>query len=140
MSFNVCNRLLQSFYQSVVASVLFYAVACWGGYINSRDTNKLNKLVRKASSVVGVELVRLEVVAERGMRRKLAAILVNPSHPLYEELAKMRSTFSHRLIPPRHSTNRLGQSFIPAAIRLHNSVQRPLPDLELLGTTITECV
>ena len=95
---------------------------------------KLNKLVRKASSVVGVELVRLEVVAERGMRRKLAAILENPSHPLYDELVKMRSTFSHRLIPPRHSTNRLGQSFIPAAIRFHNSGQGQLPDTQLLGT------
>jgi len=45
-----------------------------GGATSTRGTpSKLNKLVRKASSVVGVELVRLEVVAERGMRRKLAA-------------------------------------------------------------------
>ena len=30
-SFNICKKLLQMFYQSVVASVLFYAVVCWGG-------------------------------------------------------------------------------------------------------------
>ncbi|KAK5904468.1 hypothetical protein CesoFtcFv8_006028 [Champsocephalus esox] len=34
-SFNVCTRLLQMFYQSVVASVLFFAVVCWGGNTNT---------------------------------------------------------------------------------------------------------
>jgi len=29
-SFDVCSRLLRMFYQSVVASTLFFAVACWG--------------------------------------------------------------------------------------------------------------
>ena len=59
-------------------------------------------------------------MAERRTRGELDAILDNLSHPLYKELADMRSTFSHRLIPPRHTTNRLGQSFVPVAIRLHN--------------------
>ena len=36
-SFNVCKKLLRMFYQSVVASVLFYAVVCWGGSIKKRD-------------------------------------------------------------------------------------------------------
>ncbi len=34
-SFSVCNRLLQIFYQSVVASALFFAVGCWGGGIKA---------------------------------------------------------------------------------------------------------
>nr|XP_010780298.1 PREDICTED: von Willebrand factor A domain-containing protein 7-like [Notothenia coriiceps] len=108
-SFNVCTRLLQMFYQSVVASVLFFAVVCWGGNKNTRDTGRLNKLVRKASSVVGVQLDNLEEVAEGRARRKLDRILENPSHPLHAELVKMRSTFSHRLIPPQQRTKRLGQ-------------------------------
>ena len=29
-SFNVCNRMLQMFYQSVVASTIFMAVVSWG--------------------------------------------------------------------------------------------------------------
>ena len=41
------------FYQSVVASVLFFAVVCWGGNTNTRDANRLNRLVRRAGSVVG---------------------------------------------------------------------------------------
>ena len=121
-SFNVCNRMLQMFYQSVVASALFFAVACWGGGIKAGDANRLNKLVKKAGSVVGVKLDSLEVVAERRMRGMINAILENPSHPLHEELRLMRSTFSNRLIPPRCRTERLRRSFVPAAIRLYNSM------------------
>uniref|UniRef100_A0A3Q3W0T8 DM2 domain-containing protein n=1 Tax=Mola mola TaxID=94237 RepID=A0A3Q3W0T8_MOLML len=43
-------------YHSVVASVIFFAAVCWGGGIGSSGVNKLNKLVKKASSVVGMEL------------------------------------------------------------------------------------
>ncbi|KAI3355656.1 hypothetical protein L3Q82_004249 [Scortum barcoo] len=35
-SFNICSKLLQMFYQSVVASVLFYTVVCWGGSISKK--------------------------------------------------------------------------------------------------------
>ncbi|KAG5279118.1 hypothetical protein AALO_G00106300 [Alosa alosa] len=37
-SFNVCSKLLRMFYQSVVASVLFYAVVCWGGRMRGELT------------------------------------------------------------------------------------------------------
>ena len=30
-SFGVCRTLLRTFYNSVVASAIFYAVVCWGG-------------------------------------------------------------------------------------------------------------
>ena len=30
-SFNVCNRMLIMFYQTVVSSVMTYALVCWGG-------------------------------------------------------------------------------------------------------------
>ena len=123
-SFNVRSELLLLFYKAVVASVLFFAVACWGGNLGATGAGKLNKLVRKAASVVGVRLDTLEVVAEQRTRRKLNAILENPTHPLNGELEGMRSTFSQRLIPPRQSTKRFGQSFVPIAIRLHNQSEQ----------------
>ena len=64
----MCSRLLQMFNQSVVASTQFFAVVCWGGSIQAGETNKLNKLVRMASSVLGLELDSLEAVAEMRMR------------------------------------------------------------------------
>ncbi|KAI3357209.1 hypothetical protein L3Q82_015668 [Scortum barcoo] len=36
-SFNMCKKLLQIFYQSVVASALLYAVVCWGGSLKKKD-------------------------------------------------------------------------------------------------------
>ena len=120
-SFDVCGRLLRTFYLSVVASTLFFAGACWGGGIKAGESNRLNKLVRKASSVVGLELDSLEVVVERRMRDKFKSIMGNPSHPLHAELWQMGSTFSHRLMFPRCKTERFRCSFVPAAIRLFNS-------------------
>ena len=120
-SFSVCSRLLKTFYQSVVASALFFAVACWGGGIKAGEASKLNKLVKKARSVVGLELDSLESVAERRLMDKLRAILDNPSHPLHDELWLMGSSFSQRIIPPRCKTERFRRSFVPTAIRLLNS-------------------
>ena len=117
-SFNVRSELLRLFYQSVVASALFFAVACWGGNAGATGAAKLNKLVKKAGSVVGGSLETLEEVAEQRTRRRLRAILENPTHPLNNEVA--RSTFSHRLISPHQHTNRFGLSFVPTAIRLYN--------------------
>ncbi|KAI4897172.1 hypothetical protein NFI96_015223, partial [Prochilodus magdalenae] len=55
-AFNICRKLLQMFYQTVVSSCLFYAVVCWGGSIKKRDEMRLDRLVRRAGSVIGVEL------------------------------------------------------------------------------------
>ncbi|AWP16803.1 Hypothetical protein SMAX5B_003407, partial [Scophthalmus maximus] len=49
-SFNVCSRMLEMFYQSVVASVLFFTVVCWGAASEPGDMNRLNKLIKKAGS------------------------------------------------------------------------------------------
>ncbi|XP_069375176.1 uncharacterized protein [Paralichthys olivaceus] len=52
-SFNVCNKMLQMFYQSVVVSTIFFAVVSWGVGIKTKDANRLSKISRKAESVVG---------------------------------------------------------------------------------------
>ena len=38
-SFNGCNRMLQMFYESVVASTIFFAVVSWGVSIKAKDAN-----------------------------------------------------------------------------------------------------
>ncbi|RXN16542.1 chymotrypsin-like elastase family member 2A [Labeo rohita] len=48
---------------TAVASVLFYAVVCWGGSIKNKNASCLDKLVRKAGSVVGTELDSMLSVA-----------------------------------------------------------------------------
>ncbi|KAI3360661.1 hypothetical protein L3Q82_002527 [Scortum barcoo] len=80
-SFNICSKLLQMFYQSVVASVLFYTVVCWGGSISKKDTSRLDKLIRRAGSVVGTKLDSLVTVAESRTLDKLLDIIYGQCQP-----------------------------------------------------------
>lgn len=76
ISFNVCSRLLPTFYHFIMASTQFFAVMCWGGGTKDRKWRRVNKLVRKASTVMGL----------RRIRDELKNILKNPSYPIYQEL------------------------------------------------------
>ena len=87
------------FYESVVASAIFFAVTCRGSGLKVADNNRLHKLIRRAGDVMGEELDNLttvaeRTVAERRMLSKLKSILDNVKHPLYDTLAQRRSTFS----------------------------------------------
>ncbi|KAK3541751.1 hypothetical protein QTP86_002393 [Hemibagrus guttatus] len=55
-SFNICKKLMQMFYQTVVASALFCVAVCWGGSIKKKDASHLDKLVKKVGSILGSEL------------------------------------------------------------------------------------
>ncbi|XP_065809417.1 uncharacterized protein [Labrus bergylta] len=78
------------FYQSVVASVLFYAVVCWGGSSKKRDAAQLDRLVRKAGSVVDAELDSLVTVAERRTLNRTLSIMDNTHHPLHSTFTRQR--------------------------------------------------
>src|SRR4029434_8320825 len=93
-SFNVCNKLLRMIYQSVVASILLYAVVCWGGSIKQRDAGRLDRLVRRAGAVVVMELDCLTSVAEKRTLSRLLTILDNDHHPLHSTINGQRSIFS----------------------------------------------
>ena len=112
------------FYQSVVASVLFYAVVCWGGSIKKRDVGRLDRLVRKAGAVVGSELDCLTTVAESRTLCRLRTILDNVHHPLHRTLIGQRSIFSGRLLSLSCASDRLRRSFVPRAIQLYNAWQK----------------
>ncbi|KAI4878333.1 hypothetical protein NFI96_010154 [Prochilodus magdalenae] len=89
-SFRICQKLLVMFYQSVVASVLFYAVVCWGGSISRRDAGRLDRLVRKAGFVLGLELESLTPLAERRALNKLLNIMENVHHPLHSTIIRQK--------------------------------------------------
>ena len=119
-SFNVCSKMLEIFYQSVVASALFFAVVCWGSSIGAGDTNRLNKLIKKAGSVIGCKPDTVESVVERRTLDKLLSIMDNTEHPLHHLLDRQRSTFSNRLIQLRCHKDRYRKSLLPSAITLYN--------------------
>ena len=120
-SFNMCSKMLEIFYQSVVASVLFFAVVCWGSSIGASDTNRLKKLIRKAGSVIGCKQDTLESVVERRTLKKPLSIMDNPLHPLHHTLVRQRSTFSKRLLQLCCHNNRYRKSFLPQAVTLYSN-------------------
>jgi len=65
-----------------------YAVVCWGSDIRISDAYRLNKLIKKVSSVLETTLAKLSVI-------------LCGSHPLNGIVGAQESTFSRRLIPPR---------------------------------------
>ncbi len=77
-----------------MASVLSCAIACWGGSIRKRDAGRLDKWVRRAGSVVGMELEALTTTAEKRTLSRLDSILDNDRQPLHPVLANQRSLFS----------------------------------------------
>ncbi|KAI4888385.1 hypothetical protein NFI96_003394 [Prochilodus magdalenae] len=111
------------FYQSVVASVLFYAVVCWGGSISKRDAGRLDRLVRKAGSVLGLELESLTPLAERRALSKLLHIMDNVHHPLHSTIIRQRSSFSGRLLSQSCSTDRLRKQQSTMVTVLHDNVK-----------------
>ncbi|XP_078288263.1 NLR family CARD domain-containing protein 3-like [Rhinoraja longicauda] len=52
------TEMLQMFYQSVVASAVFFTAGavCWGSRANAADAIRINKLIRKAGSFLWAEL------------------------------------------------------------------------------------
>ena len=88
-SFNVCNK---------IACAFSVAAICWGGSIRTRDSKKIKKLIRKASSVLGTALEPLELTVERKMLQKPLTLLDNRAHPLHNPIQKQLSFFIWRLI------------------------------------------
>ncbi|KAI4879016.1 hypothetical protein NFI96_030874 [Prochilodus magdalenae] len=100
-SFGVQGALLRTFFHTVVASAIFYGVVCWGSSISTADRKRLDKLLKRAGSVLGSPLDPVQGVGDRRMLAKLASMLENDSHPMHETLAALSSSFSDRLLHPK---------------------------------------
>ena len=55
-SFSVFTRVLHIFYKSVVERTICFAAIYWGSSIRASDSKKLNKLIKKAGSLLGTDL------------------------------------------------------------------------------------
>ncbi|TWW64120.1 hypothetical protein D4764_03G0011280 [Takifugu flavidus] len=119
-SFSVCSRMLHMFYQSVMASTIFFAAVCWGTGIKAKDTNGLNKLIKKAGSVVGCNLANLDEVVRDRMVLKLRTIMDRPP-PATDacSLAALRNEYQirHKFKPHR-----------PVSMRLKHTEERDLQE------------
>lgn len=78
----------------VIASAVFFLAIFWGDSFKDKETMKLNKLIKKAGSVLGWPMESFEVVLERSALNKLLFIHDSELHPLHELMFKQQSTCS----------------------------------------------
>ena len=57
---SIVSTLIRIFYQGILVRLLFCAVLCWGGGIVMDDKNRINKLLQKTRSVIGLTLEEKE--------------------------------------------------------------------------------
>ncbi len=75
-SFEVSGPILNVFYECFLSSVLFYAVVCWGGSIRAVDRSRINKLVKKAGSIIALTQDSLESLTEHRTSHPLCSMFV----------------------------------------------------------------
>lgn len=119
-SFGVQGALLRTFFDTVVASAIFSGVVCWSSSISTADRKKLDKIIKKASSVLGCPLDSVQEVGDRRMMAKLSSLMDNDSHPMQDTITALSSSFSDRLLHPKCVKERYRRSFLPAAVRMYN--------------------
>ncbi|TWW81766.1 putative JmjC domain-containing histone demethylation protein 2C [Takifugu flavidus] len=87
---------------------------CWSSSIRVR--RRMDRLVRRAGSVLRCPLDSVEVVGSGRMMAKLSSMLNNTSHPLQDTMTALGSSFSEWLLHPRCVKERYRRSFLLAAV------------------------
>lgn len=86
--------IIHMFYQTVVASTLFFAVVCWVAGINRKDANKL-KIGKEGPVCCGCEAEHsLGSGPKDRVRLKFLRIMDNTTRPLHRTLDSLKSRFS----------------------------------------------
>ena len=115
----VGTKLLQTFYHSVVESVLVYGITVWYANCTAKDRKTLQGVIKTAGKIIGCPLPSLENIAtSRGLNRA-KRIMSDPSHPGHGFFQLLPSGRRYRSLGSR--TNRLRNTFYPWAIRLLNA-------------------
>ena len=86
---------------------------CWGNGVKTEDKNKINKLIRKAGSIIGAMPDPLEKILDMRMGKKLRGIMNNVNHPMKTVFNDLKSSFSDRLLMPTPiSSEKFRKSFV----------------------------
>ena len=112
-SFKVCNILMTLFYQCFIESVLTYCCVAWFGFLTLSNKNRLARLTKVASKVIGVQQAQLQDIYLKRIWTKAKLIIDCPDHPLYKEFDLLPSGRRFRM--PKTRTKRARVSFVPAA-------------------------
>lgn len=76
----------------------------------------MDKLIWKASSVLGYPLDSVQLVRKKISIIKITSLLDNISHPMNEAGDELESSFSGRLLHPKCTKKLYCRFFLPAAV------------------------
>ena len=121
--FKVDKNILVCIYQTIIQSAMLYNQVCHFGNSKKADTERLDKVARAAAKIVGAETATPSTIYGSVAVKRLHRILSDAHHPLNHVLSSQvsRRASSQRLRCFRARTSRFRDSFLPTAVRLHNS-------------------
>ena len=96
-SFGVSKEILVNVYRSLIESILSYNIACWFGFIFSKDKNKLGRIVHLGEKITGERLISLNDLYLQSVKRKAIKLVKNDSHPLFDEFSLLPSGRRYRV-------------------------------------------
>ena len=116
--FGMSATTLTNFYRCTIESILSGCITAWYGSCSVQDRNKLQKVVNEAQSITQTSLPSIDTVYTSRCLGKADSIIKDPTHPGHTLFHLLPSGKRYKSLRTR--TNRLKNSFFPAAIRLLN--------------------
>ena len=113
--FKVSQAAMTHFYRATIESVLTFSMLVWFGHTTSQDKAKLERVVRRASKIIGCSLPTLSSLFCTRIIRKANKIIADNSHPAHYLFNLLPSGRRYRSI--NCSTSRFRDSTYPVAIR-----------------------
>lgn len=117
--FRVRFHLLLRFYTAIVESILTTSITVWFGCLDTLSRKKLQRIINRASKVIGSPLPSLESLYHKRTLRRAHKIISDITHPAHYAFQLLPSGRRYRTIASR--TTRFKNSFIPIAINVLNS-------------------
>ena len=120
-SFGIKQSILQIFYSSSLEGLIVFGITCYGCNLQKQYVLRINRVIKKASKVIGCELNHFEILLNTCVRKKAEVIVSDPLHPLQLEFERfVRSTRCVRYKSKKARTDMYKNSFVPTAVRVLN--------------------
>ena len=116
--FRVSRVVMTHFYRSTIESVLTFSMLVWFGHTTAQDITRMERVVRRASKIIGCSLPSLSSLFSTRIIRKAKNIIADHSHPAHYLFNLLPSGRRYRSI--KTSTSHFRDSTYPLAIRYLN--------------------
>ena len=115
---NVFPKVCSHFYRATIESVLTSSITVWYPASSAHTNNRLERIVRTASRLTGLEQEPVCVLYDGRFRQRARRIVGDPSHPADSLFTPLPSGLRFRSIKTK--TTRHLNSFFPQATTLLN--------------------